>query len=137
MAKDIYHNQVKNALIKEGWEITHDPLIVQFGGVESKIDLGAEKLIGAQKNGQRIAIEIKTFISNSAIYDFHLALGQYLNYRLALDAQESERILYLAIPHDIYDTFFLLPFTQAAIERHQLHLIVYHPQKETIIKWQN
>jgi hypothetical protein len=30
--RDIYHDAVKNALIKDGWEITADPLILQFGG---------------------------------------------------------------------------------------------------------
>ena len=25
-AKDIHHDTVKNALIKDGWTITHDPL---------------------------------------------------------------------------------------------------------------
>ncbi len=49
MAKDIYHNQVKNALVKDGWNITHDPLFVQFGGVDVYVDLGAEKIIGAEK----------------------------------------------------------------------------------------
>lgn len=135
MVKDIYHDQVKKALFKDGWKITHDPLIIQFAGIESKIDLGAEKIIGAQKDGQKIAIEIKSFFGDSAIYEFHLALGQYLNYRLVLDAQEPDRLLYLAVPQDIYDTFFIIPFTQIAVQHHKLQLVVYDPNKELIVRW--
>jgi XisH protein len=29
-AKDFYHNKLKNALIKEGWLITHDPYIFDY-----------------------------------------------------------------------------------------------------------
>ena len=57
-AKDIFHNTVKNALQKDGWTITHDPLSIRFGKVELYVDLGAEKLIAAQKNGEQIAVEI-------------------------------------------------------------------------------
>lgn len=30
-AKDIYHDCVRNALIKNGWTITHDPLNLKIG----------------------------------------------------------------------------------------------------------
>lgn len=49
-----------------------------------RIDLGAEKLLAAEREGEKIAVEIKSFLSPSAITDFHLALGQFLNYRTAL-----------------------------------------------------
>jgi hypothetical protein len=45
-AKDVFHNAVKNALQKEGWIITDDPLFIRFGGINIYIDLGAEKVIG-------------------------------------------------------------------------------------------
>ncbi|WP_083305177.1 element excision factor XisH family protein [Moorena producens] len=54
MAKDLFHDVVKNALIKDGWQITDDPFFLKVGGVEFFIDLGAEKLIAAERNGQRI-----------------------------------------------------------------------------------
>ena len=41
--RDIFHDAVKNALIKEGWTITNDPLFIQFGGVDMYVDLGVEK----------------------------------------------------------------------------------------------
>jgi hypothetical protein len=136
-AKDVFHNAVKNALQKEGWLITHDPMFISSGGVEMYIDLGAEELIAAEKDGQKIAVEIKTFLGTSDIYEFNLALGQFLNYRLALEEKEPERTLYLAVPLDTYDTFFSLQFPQRAIQRHQLQLIIYKPESEVIARWQN
>ena len=126
---------VKNALTKDGWTITEDPLYISFGGVELYVDLGAEKIIGAEKEGQKIAVEIKSFVGTSTIHEFHTALGQYLNYRLALEEQNPERTLYLAIPEDTYLGFFTLQFGQTVIERFQLKLIVYHIEKEEIVQW--
>ncbi|MEN9613683.1 MAG: XisH protein [Bacteroidota bacterium] len=28
MARDIYHSNVRNALVKDGWKITHDPYMI-------------------------------------------------------------------------------------------------------------
>lgn len=105
-AKDTFHNAVKSALQKEGWLITHDPLYINFAEVEIYIDLGAERLLAAEKDGERIAVEIKTFLKPSAVSEFHTVLGQFLNYRFALQAEDPGRILYLAIPIEIYETFF-------------------------------
>lgn len=136
-AQDIFHDVVKNALTKDGWTITDDPLHISFGGVDFYVDLGAEKIIGAEKEGRKIAVEIKSFLGTSTTHEFHLALGQYLNYRLVLEEQDPERILYLAIPNDTYLGFFTLQFGRTAIERFQLKLIVYHIEKEEIVQWVN
>jgi len=43
-AKDKYHEHVKEALIKDGWEITHDPYMIVLSEDEKiKIDLGHKK----------------------------------------------------------------------------------------------
>lgn len=97
-AKDLFHNAVKQALIKQQWIITADPLIIKIEGVKLEIDLAAERILAAQKEGQKIAVEIKSFLGTSVITDFHLALGQFLNYRLALQMTEPDRIIYLAVP---------------------------------------
>ncbi|MGK7920223.1 MAG: element excision factor XisH family protein [Trichodesmium sp.] len=54
------------------------------------------------KDGRRIAVEIKTFLKPSVVSEFHTVLGQFLNYRFALHQEETERILYLAIPLPVY-----------------------------------
>ena len=46
-ARDIFHQNVRNALTKDGWTITDDPLTLQFGTTDVFVDLGAEKLIAA------------------------------------------------------------------------------------------
>jgi hypothetical protein len=134
-AHDVFHAAVKNALIKDGWTITDDPLFIEFGGVDMYIDLGAEKLLGAEKGDRRIAVEIKSFLGPSVVTDFHYALGQFLNYRLLLDTKDSDRLLFLAVPLDTFETFFALPFTQAAVQRHGVHLIVYDPESEAVVRW--
>ncbi len=135
-AKDVFHNAVRISLEKEGWLITSDPLKLQVGGVEMYIDLGAEKLIAAEKNGEKIAIEVKSFIGTSTISEFHTAIGQFLNYQVALEEQEPERILYLAIPLGTYQTFFALQLPQTVITRFHIKLIIYDYTNEVIVKWE-
>lgn len=92
MAKDVFHQQVKNALIKDGWNITHDPLTIRISeAVKLQIDLAAESTIAAERDSEKIAVEIKSFIGDSDISAFHTALGQYLNYCQALEEQEPDR----------------------------------------------
>ncbi len=136
-ARDIFHENVKKALEKEQWVITADPLKFKYGNVNFQIDLGAERVFAAERDGQKIAVEIKSFLNPSAVTDFYAALGQFLSYRLALEATEPDRLLYLAVPLDIYKTFFQFEFTQAAIQRYKLLLIVYDPVKEVIEQWIN
>ena len=136
-AKDLFHEAVKKALLKDNWIITADPLKIKIEGVKLEIDLAAEKVIAAQKEEQKIAVEIKSFLNTSAITDFHAALGQFLNYRLALQMSESDRTLYLAVPLDTFESFFQEKFTQEAIKFYQVKLIVYDPIQEVVSQWKN
>lgn len=134
-AKDLFHDAVKQALLKDQWIITAEPLIIKIEGVRFEIDLAAEKVLAAEKAGRKIAVEVKSFLSNSPLTDFHAALGQFLNYRLALQMHESDRTLYLAVPFDTFDTFFQERFVQEAVRLYQLKLVVYDPLKEVFIEW--
>ncbi|GAA6621325.1 XisH family protein [Scytonema sp. NUACC26] len=136
-AKDRFHEAVKVALQKEQWVITDDPLKIEVGGTKFEIDLGAERLLAAQRAGEKIAVEIKTFLGDSPITDYHIALGQFLNYRLALELNEPDRRLYLAVPIRVYQAFFQREFAQLSVERYQLKLIIYEPVKEVIVQWIN
>ena len=135
-AKDVYHEAVKEALKKDRWHVTRDPLYLAVGGVEMYIDLGAEPLIAAEKEDQKIAVEVKSFLQPSTISEFHTAVGQFLNYRRALRATEPDRRLYLAVPLETYKTFFMLPFIQEGVEEYQLYLLVYDAEEQVIISWQ-
>ena len=136
-ARDRFHNAVKKGLEKQGWKITDDPLTVSFELGDMYIDLGAEKIIAAERENQKIAVEIKSFFNTSAISEFHTALGQFINYRLALSEQEAERTLYLAVPIDTYTSVFTIRLVQNIIKTYQLKLIAYQPETEDIIEWIN
>lgn len=106
MAKDIYHSTVRTALEKDGWIITDDPLTLKVGGRSAFVDLGAEKLFAAEKEDKRIAVEVKSFISSSLVKDLEQALGQYIMYSQVLEQQNFNRLLYLAIPQNVFLDFF-------------------------------
>jgi hypothetical protein len=136
-AKDRFHDVVKIALKKEDWRITHDPLTIRIEGIaDMYIDLGAQKLIAAERNEQKIAVEVKSFIGTSTISEFHTALGQFINYRYALEVQEPERVLYLAVPLNAYNDFFTKSFIESVIQRSQVNLLVYDVEIEGIVRWQ-
>ncbi|HLP89149.1 MAG TPA: XisH family protein [Nostocaceae cyanobacterium] len=136
-AKDIFHNAVRIGLEKEGWVITDDPLEMEIGGVQMYIDLGADRILAAERGGEKIAVEIKSFVGTSNISQFHTAVGQCFNYQIALEIKEPERILYLAVPLGTYQSFFTLPFIQMVLQRSRLKIIVYDPINEVIVRWIN
>ncbi len=135
MAKDRYHHIVRKALEQEGWTITDDPLILETLKRDLEIDLGAERLIAAERGKEKIAIEIKSFLGLSQIHDFYKALGQFNYYSLALEEQEPGRTLFLAVPMGTYDSIFKEPLTQKAMERYNIHVLVYHIEQEKIVLW--
>ncbi|MGA7934746.1 MAG: XisH family protein [Kovacikia sp.] len=104
-AKDLYHDTVTTALIKDGWTITDDPLKIEVGGRSVYIDLGSRKLLGAEKQGRKIAVEIKSFLTPSPINELEKALGQYELYSLILEDEDPERTLYLALSDIIFNGF--------------------------------
>ncbi len=134
-ARDRFHALVRIALEKEGWVITHDPYHIDLGFVDFYIDLGAELLLAATKDDRKIAVEIKTFLATSTISEFHTAIGQFINYRIALEDDDPERWLYLAVPLDVYKRFFRYPFIQTVIVRNKIPLLVYDTEKQEIAEW--
>lgn len=135
-AKDLFHNAVKVALEKEQWVVT-EPLKLEVGGTKLEIDLGAERLLAAERQGEKIAVEVKSFLGDSPLTDYHAALGQFLNYRLALEINDPDRILYLAVPAIVHQAFFQREFAQLSVERYQIKRIVYDPVQEVITQWIN
>jgi hypothetical protein len=136
VARDKFHNAVRRGLEKQSWQITHDPLRLEFGADDRlEVDLGAQQLLGAQRTGETIAVEIKSFLNDSAMLDFHLALGQFLNYRLVLERLDPNRILYLAIPESAYESFFNRDLPKLAVQIYALKLIIYKPSEEVIVQW--
>jgi hypothetical protein len=135
MAKDKFHEQVRVALETEGWQITDDPLYMKLGSIPIHIDLGAERLIAAEKGSQKIAVEVKTFGIASFITAFHEAVGQYIVYREALAIRASERILFLAMPHDIFETYKNEPLVVQVFQQYNIKIITYDPITKQIVSW--
>lgn len=134
---DIIHNSVKNALIKDGWLITDDPYIIQYRRTTLYADLGAERPIAAERNGQKLVVEVKSFIGASKIQDLKEALGQYDIYRYLLEETAPDRKLYIAISKVAYNTFFTQDVTQLILNKHQLPIIVVDLETEEIMQWIN
>lgn len=135
MGRDKYHFDVKEALEKDGWTITHDPFYLKFGRQEFYIDLGAERLIAAEKGTTKIAVEIKTFSSLTFITAFYEAIGQYLTYEEVLKATQEERSLFLAVPFDIYQAQMEEPIIEMVLKNKYVCLVIYNPDLKTIVKW--
>lgn len=134
-AKDLYHDQVKSALQKSGWQVTDDPLRLDWDDTPLYIDLGAERLLIAEKGSERIAVEVKSFISKSEIEDLKNAIGQFVLYRAALNEQEPGRKLFLAIRETTYQSLFTAPKTWALCQREGINLLIFNPQTEEVVLW--
>lgn len=143
--RDQIHTIVREALLKDGWEITDDPYIISYGERFLFIDLGAtfpppsssvsSTIIGAHRGTDRIAIEIKDFRGKSAIQTLEQAIGQYVLYRLLLDRVDPGRQMYLAITDVVFDDFFSEPIGALVIEDLPLYLLVVNEARKEIQQW--
>ena len=134
-AKDIYHDTVKRALQKDGWTITHDPFPMQIGRKRLSADLGAERLINAEKGTQKIVVEVKSFVGRSDVKDLEQALGQYILYRQVLNEMGIDRSLYLAITQPIFNSVFTIELGQVLLKNQIIKLIVFDDKSEAIVQW--
>jgi XisH protein len=125
----------KQASIEDGWAISHDPHSLKVGKKDLFIDLAGEKLLTAEKDTQKIAVEIKSFISPSEIRDLEVALGQYILYQNVLSRIEPERILYLAIRDASFMKLFEQDVGQILLENKVLKLLTFNPDQEIITRW--
>jgi XisH protein len=137
MAKDVFHSIVIESLVQDGWEITHDgyKLLTELLKDSLSIDIGAEKIITATKATEKIAVEVKSFLGDSLIYDFHGALGQLLVYQVNIELQDPERLLYLAIPEMIYERMTQQRVFEVVVQRFKINILVFNPVLKQITKW--
>ena len=134
-ARDIYHNTVRLALEKDGWTITHDPFPLQIGKKRLSADLGAERLISAEKELQKIVVEVKSFVGQSDVKDLQQALGQYVLYHQILNEMEIKRVLYLAISQPTFNSVFSIELGQILLKNQIVRLIVFDDESEVIVQW--
>lgn len=137
MAKDAYHDIVKRALIKDGWEITHDPFVLKYKDLTVFADLGAEKVFVQNQIESKIIVEIKVFGGKSKTTEFEKAKGQYDIYLFALRKNEINRVLFLAVSNEIYESIFLRPSIQEIVAEEKMNLLIFDTGKEEIVRWIN
>jgi hypothetical protein len=133
--RDVYHSAVKNALTKDGWTITHDPFVLKWGARDLFVDLGAERLLAAEKGARKIAVEVKAFTGPSDIVELERALGQYLLYHDVLAEREPDRVLFLAVPGPVMNELFGEPIGQLVLRNHRVQLVVFEPKEEVVLRW--
>lgn len=134
-ARDKYHDTVKQALVKDGWTITHDPLILGIGTKNLFVDLGAERLLAAEKAGQRIAVAVKSFSSPSEMRDLEAALGQFILYSDILREDDPDRTLHLALPKEVESELFDEPVGKILLRNQRVRVIFFDPQLRVLLKW--
>jgi hypothetical protein len=133
--RDIYHNTVKLALQKAGWTITHDPFPLKIGNKRLSADLGAERLISAEKGTEKIVVEVKSFVGESDVKDLEQALGQYILYKQILNEIGENRDLYLAVSQPVFNSVFTVEIGQLLINNQIIKLIVFDDKNEEIVQW--
>jgi hypothetical protein len=133
--RDLYHNAVKSALIKDGWIIIADPYRIQYEDINLYADLAAERPIAAEREGQKIVVEIKSFVGRSPLTDFHNAVGQYIVYLLLLQQTAPEFHLYLAIDDITHNNFFKRSGIEFVVKASQIKFFVVDIDRQEIVQW--
>jgi hypothetical protein len=126
---------LKNALVKDGWTITHDPLTLKVGRDNLFVDLGAEKLLTAEKEGRKIAVELKTFVGASEVREMEQAFGQYFVYRAVIEETKPERKLYLALTQEVFRDLFEDDLGELLLRKYRPPMIIFDPEQEAIVEW--
>ncbi len=136
MARDKYHYQVRDAMVKDGWTITDDPFRLTVGVKDVFMDLGAERLLAAEKDNEKIVVEVKSFPARSFLADFYSAVGKYVTYEDALLLREPGRKLFLAVPDHIYQAeMYRDELVEAVLQHRHIQVIVVDVFKKIIVKW--
>ncbi|MFN4254244.1 MAG: element excision factor XisH family protein [Saprospiraceae bacterium] len=135
MARDLLHDSLREALIKDNWKITHDPYRISIEDVGYEVDLGAEKLIAATNGADKILVEVKSFRGQSLTYEFHRALGQFNSYIVPLLEKDPERTLFLAVPMEVFNSFFQKMLIQKTLEFYHVKILVFDPSQNVIVQW--
>ena len=133
--RDVLHPTVRAALERDGWTVTADPLVMRIGRRNMFIDLGAERIITAERGAERIAVEVKSFLGESEIVELEVALGQYVLYERLLRRKHPDRTLWLAVPSHVWSGIFREAIGDVLLEDGVLRLIVVNEERKEIERW--
>lgn len=134
-AKDFYHPHVVDALVRDGWTVTHDPLPLRVGGKDMFFDLGAERFVGAERGGERIAVEVKSFTGPSEVRELEIALGRFVLYGDALARVDPDRVLFLAVREQVYLDIFEEPIGRMLLDNKRVRLVVVDATRREVVRW--
>jgi hypothetical protein len=130
----MYHDQVKNALIKDGWRITHNALRLRRAQSEL-VSLDVAPLLAAEKDERKIAVAINSFVGHAALADLQHALEQLRRSRTLLHTTVSDYAVYLAVRQAVYTALCATPTGTSLLERAHCSLLVFDPRTEVIVHW--
>lgn len=135
-ARNTHHDAVVEALVADGWTITHDPFFVAVGRRRIFVDLAADRAaLAAKREGNRIAVEVQSFAGGSDVENLHMAVGQYAVYRAVLDRLDPGRVIFLAVPDDAYTRVFTDLLGQIAVEALAIKVLTYQPEERRVARW--
>lgn len=135
-ARNIDHDAVIASLMADGWTITDDPLTLDAFGRNVHIDLGAERSpIGAERDGERIAVEVQSFRGASDVRSLQEATGQFLMYRYLLADQQPDRRLYLSVDRRVYDGILSEPLGQLMLRQCGIPVLVFDAERREVVRW--
>ncbi|MBX9580021.1 MAG: XisH family protein [Gemmataceae bacterium] len=135
-AKNVYHDAVVDAHVADGWTITADPHRLTVGRRRRYVDLAGERAaVAAERAGERIAVEVQSFVSRSDIDDFHRAVGQYVVYRALMAVSDPDRVLYLAVPRAAFEGIFRHRIGEVVRASLSMRLLVFAPDTRRVVEW--
>lgn len=136
MAKDAIHDAVVTALKKDGWIITKEQYALPVGQRGVFIDIAADRdVIVAEREDQRIAVEVKSFLGLSAVQDLRDAVGQYMLYRFALELNATGRVPYLAVSVEAARGILSEPIGIGMLNSAQINLVIVDKDTEEVAEW--
>ena len=134
-ARDIYHNAVKLALIKDNWAIVADPYLLQCQDINLSADISDSRPIAAEREGHKIVVDIECFVGRSLMTDFYLAVGRYKLYQMLVEKTAPEYELYLAIDDITYDNFCQREGIDFLVRSSQINIFVVNIDEQEIVQW--
>jgi len=133
--RDVIHDAVKNALLKDGWQITADPYRIIYKDATLEADMRADKLIAATRENHSIIVEVKSFLQPSFIHEFLAGCGQYQAYVFLLQEKQQSEVVYMAVSDEVYRNEFRSEAVQTLVKRFELQLLVVDVEQEEIWQW--
>jgi XisH protein len=135
-ARNVFHSIVVEALVADGWTVTADPLRLTFGDHDMYVDLGLiDSTLVAERAEREIAVEIQSFIGQSAINDLHRAIGQYMIYRTVLGEVRPGVPIYMAVREEAFRETFTDDLGKLLLDRLVRNIVVFDEVTKRVIQW--